>query len=592
MQEPLGNAKWSRDPGIPRSQAEAGNGFFFGFPIDPRDYVLWENFKYEPASAHFLTVAGTRTGKGVSLIIPNLLCYRGSALVIDPKGENAWVTAPRRRELGQAVHIVDPWDEVNRRYGTWVGVNEKVARFNPLSVLVPGSPDFIDQLAYLADALIITKSTKDPYWDDTARELWAGLMAFVVESPAYRDFASLGLARKLLTQSNEALQRTIHAAIGLGDDSVAARKLAQFKDMESITSILSVISSARTQTAFLDNDTLHEGMAESDFSFDDLRQGGKPTTVFLVLPLDKLTTYGQWLRLMVSIAIGAVKKGPLKAASKQSGGNGEAINSRLPTMDEFLRQSREDQLRRELALVPQPPADNWMEIDYCQPGIRKTMRRIRRWIRNKWRERKERRKSKVPWTPWGRRAWAGGMLLGDGERRQLWLKGEVERIDAEKAARVKAIEETGLLPVLFLLDEFGTIGNLSMVSKAYGLMAGMGMTMWAFVQDLNQLRRDYPDEWETFIGNARAMVCFGLGDQFTLEYVSKQLGTRTVRYTTTSGSSSESTKKIGVWSPDEVTGHTTSSNVSEHIVGQPLLSPDQIKRLYVENCLVIGPGSC
>src|SRR5271166_1286351 len=41
---------------------------------------------------HILTVAGSRAGKGVSLIVPNLIWYEGSALVIDPKGENAAIT--------------------------------------------------------------------------------------------------------------------------------------------------------------------------------------------------------------------------------------------------------------------------------------------------------------------------------------------------------------------------------------------------------------------------------------------------------------------------------------------------------------------
>ncbi len=46
---------------------------------------------------HMMTIAGNRAGKGVSLIIPNLLFYEGSAVVIDPKGENARITARRRR---------------------------------------------------------------------------------------------------------------------------------------------------------------------------------------------------------------------------------------------------------------------------------------------------------------------------------------------------------------------------------------------------------------------------------------------------------------------------------------------------------------
>ena len=36
---------------------------------------------------HMMTIAGSRAGKGRACIIPNLLHYAGSTLVIDPKGE-------------------------------------------------------------------------------------------------------------------------------------------------------------------------------------------------------------------------------------------------------------------------------------------------------------------------------------------------------------------------------------------------------------------------------------------------------------------------------------------------------------------------
>lgn len=45
---------------------------------------------------HLLTLAPTRSGKGVSSIIPNLLTYPGSVFVVDVKGENAAITARRR----------------------------------------------------------------------------------------------------------------------------------------------------------------------------------------------------------------------------------------------------------------------------------------------------------------------------------------------------------------------------------------------------------------------------------------------------------------------------------------------------------------
>ena len=66
---------------------------------------------------HVMTIAGSRAGKGVSLIIPNLLFYEGSALVIDPKGENARITAGDAAKarnqaagLGQDVYVLDPFE--------------------------------------------------------------------------------------------------------------------------------------------------------------------------------------------------------------------------------------------------------------------------------------------------------------------------------------------------------------------------------------------------------------------------------------------------------------------------------------------------
>ena len=46
-------------------------------------------------------------------IIPALLRYPGPVVVIDPKGENYWVTAQRRRELGQRVIVLDPFQILN-----------------------------------------------------------------------------------------------------------------------------------------------------------------------------------------------------------------------------------------------------------------------------------------------------------------------------------------------------------------------------------------------------------------------------------------------------------------------------------------------
>lgn len=387
----LGSARWDPWDGIPKDRALTGGGLVFGNPFKDGKQVANHYCAFTP-DRHFLSVAPTRSGKGVSLIIPNLLLYWGSAIVIDPKGENAWTTAKYRRHgMGQKTIILDPWGEVNRRYGDKAGELENIARFNPLSILDPKSPHYADDLAYLADALIINQG-KDPHWDDSARELVSGLIAYVVE--AHPEIANLSAVRLLLAKPLDEIAGIAHEAQSLGHESVAARKLGRFA-VES-KEMAGIISTALTQTAFLDSNTLGENLSVSDFAFEDLVTGY--ATIYLVLPVDKLQTYGRWLRLMVSI------------------------------------------------------------------GIRTVARNT---------------------TP---------------------LQ----------------------LPVLFVLDEFGTIGRLSAVAQAYGLMAGLQMCLWAFVQDLAQLKRDYPDEWETFMGNSEGVSFFNIMDQFTCEHLSKMLGTETV----------------------------------------------------------------
>src|SRR5262249_62412868 len=58
---------------------------------------------------HLVTVGPTRSGKGATVIIEALLEARHSMVVIDPKGQNAAVSARRRRELGQRVYVLNPF---------------------------------------------------------------------------------------------------------------------------------------------------------------------------------------------------------------------------------------------------------------------------------------------------------------------------------------------------------------------------------------------------------------------------------------------------------------------------------------------------
>jgi type IV secretion system protein VirD4 len=93
--------------------------------------------------AHLITIAPTRSGKGVGTIIPNLLAIDRSMLVIDPKGENAAITWGARSCLGP-LHVLDPFGITGR----------PSAACNPLDRIDVDGPDAAEDAARLADALV------------------------------------------------------------------------------------------------------------------------------------------------------------------------------------------------------------------------------------------------------------------------------------------------------------------------------------------------------------------------------------------------------------------------------------------------------
>lgn len=112
---------------------------------------------------HAVLCAGSRAGKGRSVLIPTLLHYEGSVLALDPKGELANVTARRRAALGQRVCIVDPFSVTAER------LKDYRVGFNPMALLKPDSPSLIVDAGLIADAIVVGSPQADPHWDESAR---------------------------------------------------------------------------------------------------------------------------------------------------------------------------------------------------------------------------------------------------------------------------------------------------------------------------------------------------------------------------------------------------------------------------------------
>lgn len=149
---------------------------------------------------HILLCAGSRSGKGRSVIIPNLLHYQGSVLAIDPKGELANITARRRGEghagqyegLGQKICILDPFGKT----ADWLEPYKK--SFNPMSILQPDSPTLVEDAGLIADAMVLP-SGHDEHWDESAKNFIETVILHVATDEYYEGQRDLVTVRRLLS---------------------------------------------------------------------------------------------------------------------------------------------------------------------------------------------------------------------------------------------------------------------------------------------------------------------------------------------------------------------------------------------------------
>lgn len=234
---------------------------------------------------HLITIAPTGTGKGATAIIPTLLDYDSSAIVIDPKGQAAAVTGQWRKDIGQAVYFINP-------FGLH-GLPD--SGFNPLAGLDPQAPNFAAAVAALADALIIHDGGST-HWTDSARSL---VKCLVMWACLTEHNPTLPLALTPLGWSFGAFQKLmldIHAHPYQPMAHLAGRFTGdEFKDAPGI------VSTALTQTEIFLEPLAAASLSRHAFAWGDLKRN--KTTVYLIPPVDSLGSHGRWLRLLVASAL-------------------------------------------------------------------------------------------------------------------------------------------------------------------------------------------------------------------------------------------------------------------------------------------------
>ncbi len=290
----FGSAEWATLEHLKQHGLIGTKGFLLG--------VFEENGQRFPlhytGDRHLLTVAPTRSGKGVAAIVPNLLTYEGSAIVIDPKGENARITAARRGQgdaakgipgMGQTVHVVDPWGIT--------GLSD--AWFNPMDWLQPDDEDINENAMMLADSIVTRRGSTDPFWDEEAKALLMGLLLYVALDEREQEDRTLGRVRDILSMGSDGLKEILLQMVESQNSIVSSTAERTMSKEEKLRS--NVLASLQSHTHFLDSPRIRKSLHASSFRFEDLKTS--KMTVYLVLPADRLETFGRWLRLLIQQAL-------------------------------------------------------------------------------------------------------------------------------------------------------------------------------------------------------------------------------------------------------------------------------------------------
>lgn len=281
-----------------------GQGFYLG--EIHRDHKLSGEAGIADDRAIFI-VAGSRAGKGTSLIMPNLLRWQGGAFVIDPKGEAASITALRRASaekakgtgtsvrsfLGQNVAILDPLDTVRGP------ARACRVTYDPMADINIRGDDAAGQIENLVEGIVVPEDGNAAHWSDSAGTLLAGIIEAVkiteppenhtlphCRSVILKGFAAIEALLKR-ARHGELAPAALDLITDIGDDEKGSFKTTLSRQMKWLND--------RRMRAHLNNNS----------GFSLRRAVQENWTVYVCIPPRTIPRFKRWLRAVVNVALDA-----------------------------------------------------------------------------------------------------------------------------------------------------------------------------------------------------------------------------------------------------------------------------------------------
>jgi len=230
---------------------------------------------------HLLIVGPTRSGKGVSFVIPNGHAWSGSMVVLDIKMENHDAFAEARKKQGNDIFVFAPG-------------SLKTHRYNPLDFVRSG-PEMATDCQNIAGFLTYTPNENE--WSLAARKLVAALLGYVLASPLYAEARNIRVAVTVISTGKD-IADVLKAILETEGDLLPQWVRDDFNQFIAIPERTrgSVLFNVSNAFAPWSSELITQATSGSDFDIRELRR--KRMTIFIGTPLADLESYRPLIRIL------------------------------------------------------------------------------------------------------------------------------------------------------------------------------------------------------------------------------------------------------------------------------------------------------
>lgn len=137
------------------------------------------------------------------------------------------------------------------------------------------------------------------------------------------------------------------------------------------------------------------------------------------------------------------------------------------------------------------------------------------------------------------------------------------------------------VPVHVLGEELTACGTIPDLSRRLSVIRSRNISMSCVFQNLAGLQNRYPlNLWQEILGNCDVQLFLGCTDPLTAEFVSSRTGLASVAV-------SSKSKQLGTW---RISNYTPEFRETSGVGKRPVLTPDEVLRLPIDQALVIIRG--